>query len=92
MTHTHETRMAARQAEVRRVRMALEARIREKLDYACSGAVYNPLLQSGRLKPRSVNREFGVWLDEKLPPREPTASRGRRRAPAMDSTRDLFDG
>ncbi len=75
MTSKNKESIAARRAAIRRVRMALEARIQEKLAYTCGATVYQPLARDERFSPLATNREFGVDLENRQSAHEPAKSR-----------------
>ncbi|MEQ9364084.1 MAG: hypothetical protein RIF32_07575 [Leptospirales bacterium] len=75
MTSQNNQTLAARRAAIRRVRMGLEARIQEKLAYACGATVYRPLEAGRGLSPFATNREFGVNLHGRNQSREPAPTK-----------------
>ncbi|MCR9144152.1 MAG: hypothetical protein NXI24_18030 [bacterium] len=66
MTSQNNQTIAARRAAIRRVRMGLEARIQERLAYACGATVYQPLAVSERCHPITKNREFSVNIERRM--------------------------
>lgn len=75
MTSQNEKQLAARRAAVRRVRLALEARIQEKLAYACGATVYQPLETNRPFTPYSMNREYGVNLQRETQANKPVQTK-----------------